>query len=126
MSLRPCRHEVLADDDDHHARGADVLLRAGVDERELRDVDRPPQEVRAHVRDERHRARRSGSACHCVPKMVLLRGDVDVGRVGVELELGLAGDAGVALVRRSMVVAATRGVAERASPRRAPSRARRR
>lgn len=44
---------VLADDDDGHACGADVLLRARVDDGELGNVDLLAEYGRAHVRDER-------------------------------------------------------------------------
>src|SRR5581483_7047587 len=44
---------------DHYAktRRADVLLCAGIDEAELLDIDRPGENRRRHVRDQRHRAR---------------------------------------------------------------------
>src|SRR4029079_11771960 len=81
-----------------HAGRPQVLLRPGVDEGEARDVRRPPEEVRGHVRDQRDRA-------HVRPGMPLraedgvVAGDVDIGRLRVQLELGLARDAGVVLVR---------------------------
>jgi len=45
--------QVFTNDDDHQPGWPDVLLRSGVDQAELRDVDGPRQNVRRHVDDQR-------------------------------------------------------------------------
>ena len=49
--------QVLARDEDDHARGGDVLLRAGVDDAELADVIDLREDVGGHVGDQRHAVR---------------------------------------------------------------------
>ncbi len=44
--------QVLTDDDHHQPGRADVLLRPGIDQAELRHVDRPRKDVRRHVNDQ--------------------------------------------------------------------------
>ena len=46
--------QIVAHDHEREACRADVLLRAGVDQTELRHVDRPRQDGRRHVGDQRH------------------------------------------------------------------------
>jgi hypothetical protein len=60
---------------------ADVLLRAGVDQAVARDVDRPRQDVRRHVGDQRHGAGvRRPVVLEADDRLV--RADVDVGAPG--------------------------------------------
>ena len=58
--------QVVAHDHDADARRADVLLRAGVDEAELRDVQRSRQDGRGEVRHQRHVA--DVRACSRTPR----------------------------------------------------------
>ena len=46
--------QVVAHDQHDQARGADILLGARVDQAEPRDVQRPRQDVRGHVGNQRH------------------------------------------------------------------------
>ena len=48
--------QIFAHDHEREAGRTDVLLRAGVDQAELRHVDRPRQDRRGHVGDQRHGA----------------------------------------------------------------------
>ena len=86
---------------------ADVLLRAGVDQAVARDVDRPRQDVRRHVGDQRHVAG-VGRPVVLDAADRLVRADVDVGGVGVELPLALRRD------RREAVRLAARRDVDRA------------
>src|SRR5438105_2327189 len=71
--------EVVAHDDDRHARRADVLLRAGVDQPELGELDRPRQEGRRGVGNERDLNFWRRMELH--PADGLVRAVVDVRRV---------------------------------------------
>ncbi len=121
MSLRPFAMKSLRAIDDDDAARADVLLRARVDERELRDVDLPPEEVARHVGDERA-PRLSGTAARdrrrtATPWMVSLLVRCRYAARGVAFDLrrlrhahvalllavaapGRAGDAGVGACER--------------------------
>ena len=91
--------EVLADDDERDARGSDVLLRAGVDEAVLRDVDRAAEDVGRVVADQRHVADVGQRAVFRALDRVV-RGHVHVGRARRELQLGLLRQARVVLALR--------------------------
>ena len=54
--LRTAREQILAHDHHHQTRSADVLLRPGIDDAEFRDVDGPRQDIRRHIRHQRHLA----------------------------------------------------------------------
>ena len=71
--------QVLADDDQRDARGTEVLLRAGVDEAELGDVEGPREDVAGHVGDER--GRRVREERHLGARDRLVGGHVHVGGV---------------------------------------------
>ena len=78
--------QVFADDHHRHPRRADVLLRPGVDQAELRNVDRPGEDRRGHVGDQRDLpGGRHVGELDAADRLV--RGVVDVRGVGVELEL---------------------------------------
>ena len=79
---RAAREQVVAHDHHHQAGGADVLLRAGVDDPVLRDVDRAREDVRRHVGHDRH-AGRVGQVVHLDAADRLVRRDVDVGSLRV-------------------------------------------
>ena len=89
--------EVLADDDHHHARGADVLLHARVNEAVVADVAGLGEEHRRLVADE-DMALGVGQLLprHAVDGLVLA--DVDIVRVLGDVEVGAVGDIAVVLV----------------------------
>jgi hypothetical protein len=62
--------KILARDDERDAGGPKVLLRAGVDEAVLADVDRAAEDVASQTRGTPVGG--VGSVVHSVPKMVLL------------------------------------------------------
>jgi hypothetical protein len=76
--------EIVADDDHRQPGRAGVLLRAGVDHAELRDVDHPGQDVRRHVGDERHVAGLGRPLVFDAADR-LVRADVHVRGIAVEL-----------------------------------------
>ena len=55
---RGALEHVFADDDDDHARRAGILLRAGVDQGVLGDIDRAADEIGGGIADQRHTGRR--------------------------------------------------------------------
>ena len=87
--------QVLADDHDGHSRGGEVLLRAGVDDAELRDVHRLGEDVGGRVAHERD-IPGLGERGHLGAEDRVVRGDVDV--VVISLDLRDLGDVGVVLV----------------------------
>ena len=92
--VRPAADQILANDHERHARRPEVLLRAGVDQPEPADVDRPAEHVGRGVGDERRRS----DVGQRLPLGALDRvvgGDVHVGRAGRQLQLLLRGDARV-------------------------------
>ncbi len=97
MSFRAASRKLFFTSTTHTPARADVLLRAGVDQRELRHVHAPPHEVARHVADQRHGAH-VGPVMPLGPEERVVARQVHVGGLGVELQLVLAGDAGVALV----------------------------
>ena len=101
--LRAAFEQILAHDHHDQAGWADVLLRAGIQQRVLRDIERPRQDRRRHVADQRHIAD-IGYLVELDAADRLVGRDMDVGRIGIEVPL---------LTRRDAVVV-RRG---RASPR---------
>jgi hypothetical protein len=93
---RDARDQVFAKDDGRHARRPHVLLGAGVEERVLRDVEGPAEDVGGGVADERDRAD-LGLRAPLGTEDRVVRRVVDVGGVRVELDLVLARDTGEAL-----------------------------
>ena len=80
MDVVAAAFEHLVRDDDHgQARGTGILLGAGVEQPELAHIDRPGEEVRRHVADERRVVdRRRTSELDALDRLV--RRVVDVGR----------------------------------------------
>ena len=76
------RQQILANDHQRHARGPEILLRAGVDQPVLRDVDRPAEHVGRGVGNERHVADRRLRLPLRAEQRVVGR-EVHVGGVGV-------------------------------------------
>ena len=82
LAARRALDEIVANDDDGQAGRAHVLLRAGVDQRVPRDVDRPAEHVGRGVADERRVADlRQRPVLGAFDRVV--RRDVDVGGAGV-------------------------------------------
>ena len=91
--------EILADDDDDHAGGADVLLHAGVDHAVIADVAGLGEE---HGRLVGHEDVTLGVGQsvprHAVDRLIFA--DVDIVRVLGDVEVGAVGDVGIVLVLR--------------------------
>src|SRR5882672_1027328 len=92
--------QVFAHDDDDEARRADVFLRAGVDQAELRHVERARENMRGGVRHERHLPR-FRDPVELDPAYGLVRGVVHVRRLRVELPRGLLRRIGEILALRA-------------------------
>jgi hypothetical protein len=72
--------QILADHDESDAGGAEVLLGAGVDQAELRNVDRAAEDVAGHVSHERGLG--LGELLHLRAGDGFVGGHVHVGRAG--------------------------------------------
>ena len=81
--------QVLAHDDDRHARRAHVLLRARVDDAVLGHVHRPRQDVGRHIRHQRHARRGLGVVLVFGAVDGVVRADVEVIRVRTDVQLAL-------------------------------------
>jgi hypothetical protein len=79
--------QVLADDHDRQPGGSDVLLRAAIDQPIPCDIDRPRQDAARHVRDQRNAAD-IGREMVFDPADSLVRADMHIGCIGVELPVG--------------------------------------
>src|SRR5690606_41142309 len=83
--------QVLADDDHHQATGADVRLRAGVDQAETLYIQRTGQYGGGHVRHQRL-VTHLGNPVELQAADGFVRGVVHIGGIGRQLPLVLPGD----------------------------------
>ena len=90
--FRRALQQVLADGHQGHPGRAHVLLRAGIDQPELAEVQRTGEDVRRHIGHQR--SIHGGDALHLRALNGLVGGDVQVGRARGQLEFRGLGHAG--------------------------------